>query len=170
MAERIRRIWAKFWKLVDSNSVRHYIWVYYIPLFAFGVYATIWLPVNMVEPMLGHFWANAWAWVQIPATLCAMGGLLLRHGDVDTADMTPLRSRADWLGLCMQAGGHFCMCSVIAGGQVIMWSQFNNPSIWIWVAFAAFFGTSYVVGTALLSLQCVRKVLKGLELQRAVPV
>ena len=166
---RLRNFWALVWRLVDSDSVRHYVWIYYLPLLAFGVYATFWLPENMVQPVMGHAAANIWQWIQIPATLAALGGLVLRRGDTDVSDMSRIMLRRDWFGLCMQAGGHACMCNVLISAEIVMWKFFDTP-VWIWVAFGAFAIISYVIGTALLTVQCFRKVHKGLQLQRTVPV
>jgi hypothetical protein len=143
--------------------------MYYIPLLAWGIYATVWLPMNMVEPIFGHYFADAWAWIQIPATTAAMGGMWLRHGGQPISQMTGIMLRQDWFGLFLQATGHFVMFNVLTASEIAAFSMHDKPW-WIWLAFGTFAITSYVVGTAFLTAQCVLKIIKGWSLQRAVPV
>lgn len=165
MSDRIRSAWARFWDLLDSDSVRPFIPAYYFPLFLWGIYGTfVAHPIALIVDQMGPLVYNVWLWLQIPATVVAMAGLALRHGGSSLAEMSnPLLFR-DWLGLWMQFGGHACMhlvllTFVITGVAGAYWGQ---------PVFSVFAISSYVVGTAVLALQCARKLWRGFQLQAIV--
>lgn len=166
-----RQVWAVFWELVDSDSVRPFIYLYYVPLFGWGVFATIFLPFEAIEPVMGGVVANLWVWTQIPATSSAMLGLALRHGGTPISEMSRLLLFRDWWGLGMQFGGHACMCLVLLGFEIaginLLRSLTMDSPYWWLLAFAVFAISSYVIGCFLLSLQVARKVWKGIQLRRA---
>src|ERR1700754_3904479 len=106
---RARAIWAAFWELVDSDSVRPFIWLYYIPLLLWGIYAVGWAePIPTLQPIIGGWIYEVWEWMPIPGTLACMVGLGIRHGGTAVSQMSaPLLFR-DWLGLWLQATSHAC--------------------------------------------------------------
>jgi hypothetical protein len=176
MPERIRGAWAKFWELVDSDSVRPFIWLYYIPLLAFSAVAVVVAVILSLAAIQPDTLGVLWIWVQIPATTSAMIGLSLRHGGTPVDEMSnPLLFR-DWMGLFMQFGGHACMAVVLlafelVAGSVVALGPTGVPGgalVWWIILFAMFAISSYVIGCALLSLQVARKIKRGRDLRRAI--
>lgn len=177
MPDRIRGVWARFWDLVDGDSVRPFIWLYYVPLLAFGAVVLVALSLNAaaIQPVA---LAILWIWVQVPATFAAMAGLALRHGGAPLHEMTTLLLFRDWIGLVMQLAGHLCMSVVllafelVAGGVVALGPAGITEGaigvlIWWIILFAMFAISSYIVGCVLLSLQVARKIQRGRQLRRA---
>jgi hypothetical protein len=178
MPEPVRRVWAKFWELVDGDSVRPFIWIYYVPLLAFSILAVVVALILSIVSIQPATLGVLWVWVQIPATASAMTGLALRHGGTPVAQMgTPLLFR-DWMGLSMQFGGHACMAVVLmafelVAGSVIMLGPTGITGgalgilVWWVILFAMFAIASYVFGCLLLALQVARKIKRGHDLRRA---
>jgi hypothetical protein len=160
-----------FWRLVDDNGVPP-LWVvaYYTPLLVFAVGAVIFLPRHLDNPLVGDLPILGWVGVQLVAIPAAIGGLLLRL-DAPVAEMTSWQLRRDLFGLCLQAGGHACMCVMLIEFEraLVKFMQSGVPPvttlIWWLLGFSVAAISSYVFGTALLTLQCVRKVIKGMQLK-----
>lgn len=172
MSERIRSAWAKFWELLENDSVRPFVSMYYAPWLVWAVLAVFWFPpVTIIETVMGHQVYVAWVWLAIPGTLAPMIGMALRHGGSAYEDMTRPLLFADWMGLWMQATGHAVMCvllvlfeySAITGALDYKATQGLYAGMTILVAFLL---SSYMLGTALLSAQCLRKIWKGEQLAR----
>lgn len=169
----IRPLVTRFWALLDNDSVRPFISLYYIPWLIWSMFATVVLPpVTVLEAAMGHSVYDAWVWLTIPGTLFPMVGLGLRHGGSSVAHIsTPLLFQ-DWMGLWMQATGHACMCillllfeiSAVQGAIDYMAQQGVYAGMTIFVASIL---SSYVLGTFLLSMQCLRKIWKGEQLKAA---
>lgn len=147
-----------FWRQLDSESVRLFVWPFYFGLLCWGIYATIWAwPLSVVEPVMGHSVYLVWLWLHIPGTLFVMVGLILRHGGKPIDEMGPILLFGDYLGLHMQRGGHICMClllfmyeaSIVAG------------SFWGQPLYSFFAIAPYVAGCAFLALQTHRKIRHG---------
>lgn len=97
----------RFWRWLTSGKVEPFVWVYYIALLWWGIYATAGLaPHGFVAHSLGSFY-GPWCWAQIPATISVMIGLLFNL------------SGPHLPGLCMQVGGHSCMFFVLLGYEVV---------------------------------------------------
>ena len=157
------RIWLQFWNLVDSDSVRPFIWLYYIPLMLWGVYATFVAdPIPMLLSAMGPMLYEVWSITPILGTGAAMLGLWLRHGGSSFIDIHPPLLRRDWLGLWLQLGGHLSMCMVLLALEV----SFISEAYWGQPIISAFALSSYCIGTFLLSLQCGRKLWRGELLTR----
>jgi hypothetical protein len=159
----LRNIWNQFWALIDSDSVRPFVFLYYIPLLLWGVYAIVWADqIAFLQPILGPWLYTLWVWIPVPGTLSAMIGLALRNGGTANVEITSPLLRRDFLGLCMQASGHASMFLVLLAFEIgtISGAYWGQPVL---SAFALF---SYVLGTAILSLQCVRKLWRGEQLKR----
>lgn len=172
MSDRTRGIWARFWELIENDSVRPFISMYYMPWLVWAVLATFWFPpVSIIETAMGHQVYVAWVWVTIPGTLAPMVGMALRHGGSPYAAIATPLLFADWMGLVMQATGHAVMCvllvlfeySAIVGVLDYMKDQGLYAGMTILVAFLL---SSYMLGTGLLSAQCLRKMWKGEQLAR----
>lgn len=167
-----RRVLQRFWALLENDSVRPYITMYYVPWLTWAILATLWFPpVTIIASPMGHAVYVAWVWMTIPGTLAPMTGLMLQAGGKPVAQMsTPLLFR-DWLGLVMQAGGHACMCillllfeiSAARGAMEYMAAEGVYAGLTIFVVFIL---SPYVLATGLLSLQCLRKMWIGEQLKR----
>lgn len=163
IAEVLRAAFVRFMAMVDGDSVRPFIWLYYIPLFFWGIYGTFLAePLPIMEPVVGAGFYRVWTFLPIVATSTALAGLTLRHGGSSLASMsTPLLFR-DWIGLWMQVGGHACMSLVFWSWEVgaISAAYWGQPVI------SVFALLPYAFGTAILALQCMRKLWRGEQLER----
>lgn len=160
---RVQSAWTRFWELLDSETVRLFVWPYYIELLVWGVYATVVAqPISIVEPVMGHAFYNFWVWTQIPATLFVLLGLTMRHGGKPVAEMGPVLLFRDWLGLWLQLGGHVCMGLMLAAYE---YSGIRG-AYWGQGAFSLFLVPAYVLGCLFLALQTGRKLWHGEQLHR----
>jgi hypothetical protein len=164
MRQLLRRALDQFWAIVESDSVRPFIWLYYIPFFLWGIYGSLSAyPIDLIDDSMGRVIYDVWVWTPIPATTAAMTGLWLRHGGTALEDMNRTLFREDWLGLYLQLGGHMCMFAVlliyeITGIAGTHWSD-GQPTISVFLVF------SYTIGCGTLALQVWRKVRRGKELE-----
>jgi hypothetical protein len=145
----LRQAATSFFEQLDSESVRLFVWPYYIALLAWAIYATLAAqPITSVE--------IAEVWMTIPGTLFVMIGLVLHHGGKPIHEMSGPQLFKDYLGLWMQVGGHVCMFFVLLA--------FDITAIGIWSQ-ATFVGHAtvfilgpYVLGCVYLALQTIRKL------------
>lgn len=148
--------------LLDSDSVRPYIWLYYVPFLLWGVYGTFFAyPIDLVAHPMGQGVYDAWVFAPIPGTLVVMFGLYLRNGDSPLQEINRRLLRRDYLGLYLQFGGHMLMHVVLLVFVIaaVAGASWGDPVI------SVFLFSSYVVGTALLSAQCFRKIQRGRRFQ-----
>jgi hypothetical protein len=141
-----------------TDSVRNFIWLYYLPFFLWGIYGSGFAyPIELIVNPMGHVVYDLWVWTPIPATVVALGGLVLRHGGSPADEITGPLLRADFLGLCMQLGGHVCMFIVLAVYEVtgIVGAYWGQPVI------SVFLISSYCVGVGVLAFQCGYKLRRG---------
>lgn len=169
----IRGLIMRFWQLVDEDSVRPFIWLYYIPwlLWSMLTVAGLMPSVGALEDAMGGAVYQAWLLLTIPGTLFPMIGLALRHGGSSVAQISTPLLFADRLGLAMQTGGHACMCFLLTLFEYSAWSAAlvllpNQPGVAGLIMFCATILMAYVLGTVLLTLQCLRKFHKGSKLRR----
>jgi hypothetical protein len=156
---------SRFWYLLDSESVRLFVWPYYFFLLLWGIYASIWAqPISIVEPALGHWFYNFWVWMQIPGTLSVMIGLVLRHGGKSVFEMTSPALFRDYLGLWMQFGGHSCMGFILAAYEIAA----IRTAYWGQAVFSIFAIAPFVLGCAFLALQTARKLVVAEGFHRTV--
>lgn len=169
-----RRLVARFWDFVEDDSVRGFIPLYYTPWLIWAIFATfLFPPVSILQEAMGHGVYVAWVWITIPGAIAPLVGLAMRHGGSDIDDMGDLLLFRDWMGLCLQATGHAVMCvllilfeySAILGAMAYWKSEGVYAGMTILVAFLL---SSYMFGTAVLSLQCLRKIHKGEQLKRCL--
>lgn len=162
----VRQVRTTFDSMLDSETVRLFVWPFYLGLLAWGVYASIWAwPLSIVEAVMGRSLYLAWLWMHIPGTLFVMIGLALRHGGKPLDEMGPILLFSDYLGLYMQRGGHICMglllfmyeVSVVKGGY---WGQ---------PLYSFFVIAPYVLGCGFLALQTHRKIKRGKLLHQEGP-
>lgn len=166
---------TRFWELVENDSVRPFVSLYYAPWLTWAVFATFWFPpVTIIETAMGHQVYVLWVWTTIPGTLAPMIGLAIRHGGSSVEEMTRPLLFQDWMGLVMQATGHAVMCvllvlfeiSAVTGALDSIETRGVYAGMTILVAFLL---ASYMIGTALLSMQCLRKMWKGEQLRLVAP-
>jgi hypothetical protein len=161
--EPIQRALSRFWELLDSESVRLFVWPYYLALLAWGLYAAFFAqPISLIEPTMGHLFYRIWCWVQIPGTLFVLVGLVLRHGGKPIAQMGPVLLFRDYLGLWMQMGGHACMGLVLLAFEVAA----VKGAYWGQATFSVFAIAPYVLGCVFLTIQTGRKLWLGEKLHR----
>jgi hypothetical protein len=149
--------------LLDSETVRLFVWPYYVALLIWGVYGTFFAaPSVLVEPVMGHLAYNLWIWMNIGGTSFVLIGLILRHGGKPIAEMNTPQLFTDYLGLWMQFGGHVCM------GLVLFTYEYAGivGAYWGQAAFTLFIIPPYVGGCMLLSLQTARKLWHAEKLHR----
>lgn len=157
---RVRRflVW-----LLRTDSVRPYVYPYYVPFFIWGVYGSFFCyPIKIIVDVIGQLGYNLWVWTPIPATAIAMGGLILRHGGSPADELKGGMLKRDYLGLRMQLGGHVCMHVVlwvfcVTGMMGATWGQPVISVIILW---------AFVFGSGLLAAQCQYKLVLGRRLQR----
>jgi hypothetical protein len=169
----LRLVLSKFWTLLENDSVRPFISLYYIPWLAWAVLATfLFPPVTIIETAMGHGVYVLWVWATIPGTAAPMVGLAMRHGGSSVADISTRLLFRDWMGLWLQAVGHAVVCvllilfevSAVIGAMDYAETQGKTAGMTILVTFLL---SAYTVGTALLSMQCLRKLWKGEQLRRS---
>lgn len=167
MRRLIKAIASRVAREFTGDSVRLFEWFYYIPLLTFGIYATFWQPINIVEPVMGYTGASIWSGGQIVATTMTLIGLGLRHGGSAASEMTDALLLRDWTGLMLQATGHLWMHFVLWAFEIAAWSMYGGPYWWL-VSFPAYAISAYVIGTAVLCAQCLVKLRRGEQLRQAL--
>lgn len=163
---------AWFMHRLDEDSVRQWIAPYCAVWITWAILAIFKLPpVSLIEDAMGHSVYVAWLWIAIYANGSVIAGLWMRHGGSAIANMsTPLLLR-DWMGLFSQASGHI-MCSglllMFEVSAIIGARDYDGPNLYAGVTiFCAFMLLPWTLGTAFLCAQCLRKVQKGLQLERS---
>lgn len=155
---------SRFWQLLDSETVRLFVWPFYFGLFCWGVYGSVWAqPLALVEDTMGHVFYDLWVWTCLAGTLTVLTGLAMRHGGKSITEMTGPMLLSDYIGLWMQVGGHICMGLVLFAFEVaaIDGSYFGEA------VFSVFAIAPYTLGCAFLALQTLRKLWHGEKLHRA---
>lgn len=161
MGETLRRTWFRIVQWLNSDSVLPYVWVYYIWLFLFGVYAVAWSePVQGLDDNLGPAGYMWWAWMNIIGTASVMIGLTLRHGGTPVVQMSGRQLFSDWLGLWMQWGGHAAMFLVLLVAEIAGVSEIS----WGDDAFVLFLLAPYMQGCLILWLTTSLKLAKAAQL------
>jgi hypothetical protein len=162
---RVKHAVARFWELLDSETVRLFVWPFYFGLLAWGIYAVFWAePPTLIKDALGPPVYNVWNWCNIVGTLSVMAGLILRHGGAPIGQLTNPQAERDYLGLILQTGGHATMFLVllayeVAGVMGAYWGQ---------GAFSLFAIAPYVIGCLFLALQTLRKLWRIEKLHRRI--
>lgn len=168
LADRLRAWW--FDKL-DNDSVRPWVPMYYIPWLCWAILATFWLPpVEIIEKGMGDVVYMIWVWLAIPATFGPIAGLKMRHGGSSLQSISKLLLLRDWMGLWFQASGHALSCILLIMLEISAWVgvyNYSGPSSYAgFTVFAAVMLLPWTSGTAMLCLQCLRKMQKGLALEK----
>lgn len=161
MPDRVARAIGRFWDLLDSETVRLFVWPFYIALFGAGVYLTFCAQtISIVEPVMGHVFYNLWVWLHIPGTLFVLVGLVMRHGGKPLHEMGAVLLFTDYLGLWMQTAGHCCMGLLLAAYEISV----VKGGFWGQPLYSLFALAPYVLGCVFLALQTGRKIRHGILL------
>jgi len=128
---------------LDNKEVRRFVWLWYFPLFLWGIYGTFLASPNAtVEPIMGHMVYNLWVWLCLLATSWVMVALTLRS------------ETGEYIGLWMQAGGHFAMFWVV----LTFWVCAIVGTPWGAGSFGIFALSALPVGCLWLSAQAGREI------------
>jgi hypothetical protein len=145
------KVKAALWNALRSDKVRPFIWVYYIPLLAWGIYGTFFAgPATYVYPVMGHVVYDVWIWLCMLGTAVVLCGLTIE----DSAHGERHRQRA---GLVLQGSGHACMFWVLLSYEM----SAVTATHWGQGTFSVFAVAPYVAGCLLLTAQAVMRVLDG---------
>lgn len=154
----VERAVTRFWELIDSETVRLFVWPFYFGLLCWGIYGTFFAaPIQFVYPVMGETLYNVWVWIHIPGTLAVLVGLILRHGGTPLAQMTTPMLFRDYMGLWMQLGGHVCMFFALLTYEL----SAIRGAYWGFAAFSIFALAPYVLGCLFLAIQTGRKLWRG---------
>lgn len=163
----------KLWWLetLDTDSVRKWVPPYCTIWLTWAILATlVFPPVPTIHESMGP--AAYWVWVvvAIPANLAPMVGLKMRHGGSAIQDMSDRLLFRDWMGLILQATGH-AVCHVLMlmfeiAAWIAVWN-YDGPNAYAGLTiFTASLLLAWTGGTAILCAQCVRKIQRGLRIER----
>ena len=125
--------------MLKSNSVRLYVWPYYIAITLWGIYGTFYAAPNAtVAPVMGPTIYNAWIWLCIAAPLATMIGML-----------APGHGKQRYLGEGMQLGGN------IGVGFVLTAFEYSALAGTPWGrgSFIVFVIPPYILGCTFLALR-----------------
>jgi hypothetical protein len=148
-------------RVVLSESVRPYVWLYYVPIWFWGVYGTFFAaPATYVKPVMGQDVYDLWIWLCLVGTTVVMVGLYLEHkamGDEVTrrGDLVAPLDTLGRIGIRFQAAGHACMFCVL----LAYWLSTIYVTDWGEGTFTIFLIAPYVVACVLLTVQGIAKVL-----------
>lgn len=154
----------RFLELLDSETVRLFVWPFYLGLLCWGIYGTFFsAPAQIVYPVMGDTLYDVWVWLHIPGPAAALIGLILRHGGTPLAEMTETMLLRDYMGLWMQLGGHLCVF------LALLWFEVSavQATDWGQSAFTIFAIGPYVLGALFLAVQTGRKLWAGEALHQA---
>lgn len=165
------RLKAWWLRKLDNDSVREFVPHYNAAWLAWAVLATFLLPaVPTVSEAMGTpaYWV--WTWLAIPANALPLIGLRMRRGGSAIQDMSARLLKQDWWGLFFQAAGHALACFLLMMFEisaVITVLTYDGPNTYAGLTvFAAFVLWPWLEGTLLLCAQCLRKVQRGMQLER----
>ena len=150
----VARWLTKLKQLLLSDKVRPFIWIYYFPLWAWGIYGTFFAaPVSYVRPVMGALVYDLWIWLDLIGTSIVMCGMRFEDAAASTMDDVQRRwKERAWVRL--QAGGHGCMFFVLLAYEI----SAVYSTTWSDIATFSIFALSpYVVGCLLLMVQGIAK-------------
>lgn len=163
------KVWWR--RKLDSDSVRDWV----------SPYCTIWLtwavlalivfpPIKTISGTMGVTGYYVWVVIAIPANLAPLVGLRMRHGGSAIQTMSNRLLFQDWMGLGLQATGHFVCHVLMLMFQVSAWSaalSYDGEAEYAGMTiFAATMLIPWTGGTLFLCAQCVRKIQRGLQIER----
>lgn len=161
----IDRVKAVILRAVYTEQVRPFVWLYYIPLWLWGLFGTLYAaPPTYVKPIMGQMVYNFWIWLCLLGTTVVMFGMRLEDkAKVNAAECEPvvlgdlvvLRDKLSRTSIRLQTGGHAAMFCVLLASEVsaIASLPWNGG-----VTFSIFVILPYVIGCLLLTVQGVAKI------------
>lgn len=169
LGDRLKSWWLN---KLDNDSVRSWVPDYCATWLTWAILATFWLPpIQTICDAMSPAAYSVWVWLSIPANLMPVIGLKMRHGGSSVQAMTTPLLAADWFGLFLQAAGHalaHVLLVMFEVSVVIAAVTYDGPAVYAGMTiFAGAMLSPWMRGTLLLSAQCLRKVQKGLWLERA---
>lgn len=167
--------WLKGWLIetLDNDSVRKWVPPYCAVWLSWSVLALAYFPpIGTISETMSVPGYYMWVAIAIPANLAPIVGLWMRHGGSAIRDMSNQLLFRDWMGLGFQATGHITCHVLMLMFQVSAWGAawtYSGPSQYAGMTiFAATMLLPWTGGTLLLFAQCLRKVQRGLEIEREV--
>jgi hypothetical protein len=144
----IDRIRAALWKVLLTDKLQPFIWLYYAPLVAWLIYGAFFAaPVTYVQPAMGGTVYDLWVWGH-SAALVVMFGLWVESKS--KAD----RDRASRVGVQLQTGGHSGMFCVTLAYEV----SAIYETTWGEGTYSIFFMAYYVAGCLLLTFRGLAQI------------
>lgn len=163
----------KIWWLnkLDNDSVRQWVPHYNAAWLSWALLATFLLPaVPTVSESMGLPAYTMWVWLAIPANSLPVIGLWMRHGGSSIQTMSNRLLIRDWYGLFLQAAGHalaHVLLLMFEISAIITIFTYDGPNIYAGLTvFAAFMLAPWTEGTLLLCAQCLRKVQRGMQIEK----
>lgn len=138
-------LWQRFRAVLKSDSVRLYVWPYWIAICLWGVYGTFFaVPNTVIEPVMGHWVYNIWIWACIIAPASAMLGMLLVRRLRPSA-----KGKDRFFGEAMQMGGNVGIGFVLAAFEysAIVGTPWGRGSM------SVFLVVPYILGCTFLALR-----------------
>lgn len=168
LADRLRHWWIE---TLEADSVRKWIPPYCTIWLSWAVLAVVvFPPVPTIYDSMGSFAYWIWVGVAIPANLAPMVGLRLRHGGSPIQDMSTRLLFLDWTGLMLQAIGLGVCHILMVWFEIAAWvgvANYEGPNTYPGLTiFCAFMLLAWTGGTAVLCAQCIRKVKRGIDIER----
>lgn len=157
-----RRVRDRVWNWVVDDSVRGFLWVFYLGFLIWGLWGSFWAyPINLISDPMGDTVYDAWVWMPLLAIPTALTGLVLRHGGSPAKEIHGGLLRRDFLGLWMQVGGHACQAITLGVyiGAGIYAADEHQPIISVFVF------VPYLACVIILITQCLYKIRLGKQRQ-----
>lgn len=165
--------WLKAWWLntLDEDSVRKWVPPYCTLWLSWALIATFYFPpVTSIYSSMGPAAYWAWVYVAIPANIAPIVGLWMRHGGSSIQAMSDNLLYRDWMGLVLQAAGHFVCHVLMVMFQISAWIAvwtYQGPNNYAGLTiFAATLLLAWTGGTLILCAQCIRKIRIGIKHER----
>jgi hypothetical protein len=148
------KIKTALWRVILSDKVRPFIWVYSAALLIYGIYATFFgAPATYVLRVMGHLVYDGWVWLLILAPSIVMCGLIVE----DTAKSIRLVRH----GVHLQTGGLACMFFILLSYEV----SAISATVWGEDTFSIFAIAPYVLGCLILTVQGVVKIVTAEQIK-----
>lgn len=157
LAMTARHVINRFWALVDSESVKLFVWPYYAAMLAWGIYGTfLAAPIEVVDPVMGHWIYNLWVWLCIAGPVSVMIGLILGSicGHLSRRSQRCAREKGEYVGLWMQLGGNVCAGFILSAFEFSVVTAPDPDEF----GFVALILAPYILGCGFLALTVARKL------------
>ena len=141
------KIKRALWRVILSDQVRPFVWVYSVALLVWGIYDTFFAaPATYVLPVMGQLVYDGWVWLHIIAPSIVMCGFILE----DTAKSIRLIRH----GVHLSTGGLACIFFILLAYEV----SAISATTWGEGTYSIFAIAPYVAGCLLLTVQGIVKI------------